>query len=93
MEGKGKKTDHPGSLTEMNFENERFVIRTIFETFLKHADSIDNDISEEITLNLKGTGPSSLRIHETFPILTLQDGTHFCSFALDRQLYETMRED
>ena len=27
-------------------------------------------------------------IHETFPILLLQDGTHFCSFTLTKELYD-----
>jgi len=35
--------------------------------------------------------PTVFTIHETFPILLLQDGTHFCSFALNKELYERIK--
>ena len=106
------------ALTEIEFKKVRFPIKHIIETYLRHADSGDQNISDEISLKFTDPSPEeeermnnprkeeqllsklliarqcpkSFIIHETFPILLIQDGTHFASIALDKKLFENIKE-
>jgi enterochelin esterase-like enzyme len=44
-------------------------------------------------ISLSNLTPTEFTIHETFPILLLQDGTHFCSFTLTKQNYEELKKE
>ena len=95
----------PTSLTKIDMTGVKYPLKEIFMRFLEHTDSAEQQISDEITLRFPPTiedkekeevlisnlCPTTFTIHETFPILLLQDGTHFASFALTKDLYDKLK--
>ena len=101
---KPKNSQPISDLNTIDLQGCKHPLKEIFMQFLAHSDSQDQSISDEITLHfdpesgdkeqlVSNINPIDFTIHETFPILLLQDSTHFASFSITKELYEKFKKE